>query len=91
MLKETVKKPSLMVALIPIICAAIFLYIGIVHLEADAHIPLLAATVIAALKGVLVIGYRWKDMEESIIKSITVGLQAILILMAFYLQVCIDL
>lgn len=81
MLKETVKKPSLMVALIPIICAAIFLYIGIVHLEADPHIPLLAATVIAALIGVLVIGYRWKDMEESIIKSITVGLQAILILM----------
>jgi NhaC family Na+:H+ antiporter len=74
------KKPGLLLALIPIICVAVFLYVGIVRLGADAQIPLIAAAIIATLIGML-LGYTWKDMEESVIKSISMALQACVILM----------
>ena len=37
------RKPSLGMALLPVVVAAVTLYVGIVILEADAHIPLIVS------------------------------------------------
>jgi len=76
----TKRKPSLGLALVPIVCAAIFLYVGIVLLEADAQVPLLLATVVAAFVG-MSLGYNWKEMEDAMIESIMMAMQSCVILM----------
>lgn len=74
------RKPSLGLALVPIICAAVLLYVGIVILEADAHVPLIISAVVAAFIG-MSLGYEWKEMEDAVIESIMMAMQACVILM----------
>lgn len=76
----TKRKPSLGLALVPIICAAVLLYVGIVILEADAHVPLIISAVVAAFIG-MSLGYEWKEMEDAVIESIMMAMQACVILM----------
>ncbi|MBN1541016.1 Na+/H+ antiporter NhaC [candidate division KSB1 bacterium] len=67
-------------SLIPVFSLIIFLSINIVMFEGTPHIPLIMGTVVA---GALALsqGSSWRQVEESIVKGITVAIQACLILM----------
>jgi len=70
--------PSL--ALIPVASLVLFLIVQIRVFDGSAHLPLILASVVAALLG-LRLGHPWKEMEEGILRGIAVALKAILILM----------
>lgn len=74
--------PALVFALIPI--AALILFLVGNQLQdsegsASPHIPLILAAAVASSIGLLV-GISWKDIETGILKSIKVGMKAMLIL-----------
>lgn len=77
---ETQKKPTLYVALIPIIFMVIALIIGIGIYETDPHIPLFLSAIVASITA-LSLGYSWNTLEKGIIKGVSLSLQAILILL----------
>jgi len=77
----TRRTPSFALSLGVFAVAAFFISYGILKLEAEAHMPILAAAVFAALVGRFVLGVPWKEMEEGMINNIAVALQATLILM----------
>jgi NhaC family Na+:H+ antiporter len=58
----------------------LFLIVQIRVFDGTAHMPLILASVVAALVG-LRLGHPWKEMEEGIVRGIAVALKAILILM----------
>jgi len=74
------KQATIGQALIVLIPTCIFLIYAIVEMAADAHIPLLFGAVLCSFLG-LKLGYTWKDLEEAIIKAISLAMPAILILM----------
>ncbi len=73
------KKPSLGIALIPIVCVFTFLMLALLKYEIDIQIPLIAASVIAAFISSVVLKNKWEDIERGMISSITNAMQAILI------------
>lgn len=78
--KNELSKATLLEALIPIICLILFLAISILKFEASPHIPLIGAAVVAALVA-LKLGSSWSMIEKSLVHTITMSMQAILILM----------
>ncbi|MBN1940516.1 MAG: Na+/H+ antiporter NhaC [Candidatus Aminicenantes bacterium] len=78
---ETVKKPSLLYALIPLVLMASLLGVGYGVYKIKAQVLLTAA---AALTGILGhgLGFSWKEMERGIVESITKAMPAILIMLA---------
>ncbi|MDV2684092.1 Na+/H+ antiporter NhaC [Alkalihalophilus lindianensis] len=78
--KNTVKSPSLMVAMIPIVFMIVSLYVGIALLDLDAHIPLLISGVVAAFIA-LWLGHTWGDLENSFLNTVRLSLQAVIILL----------
>ncbi|MFM1652519.1 Na+/H+ antiporter NhaC [Brevibacillus sp. B_LB10_24] len=77
---EPRKVPPVWVGLIPIAFMIVSLFVGIFVLELDPHIPLLASAIVATIVG-LCLGHSWKEIEKGMLKTITLPLQAILILM----------
>ncbi|MEK4801504.1 Na+/H+ antiporter NhaC [Oceanobacillus sp. FSL K6-0118] len=77
---ETQKKPTLYVALIPIIFMVIALIVGIGIYKTDPHIPLFLSAIVASITA-LSLGYSWNTLERGIIKGVSLSLQAILILL----------
>lgn len=73
------KTPTLFVAMIPIVAMVTILFIGLFVFEADAHIPLLLSAVVAGIVAKY-LGYEWRELEKGIIKSVSLSLQALLIL-----------
>ena len=73
--------PSLSVALLPVAAVAIFLGLGIQVLGADAHLPLILGSVVAAVTG-KALGFNWKRLQEGMVRGISVGLPSVLILLA---------
>ena len=57
------------------------LALALLKFNVDPQIPLILATGVAALIGVLRLGYKWSELEEGIIQTITMALQAVLILL----------
>lgn len=53
--------------------------VGIMVFEVDPHIPMFIGVIVAALMA-LKIGYKWKDIEQSMIDGISRAMQAIMIL-----------
>ncbi len=76
------REPSLAVSLIPAVCLIALLGVSIAVLEASGHVPLIAATAIAACVAVVALGHSWEDLERGMIESIKHALPAVLILMA---------
>jgi len=74
------KEPNLLLALIVIAVSILILSVGILKLQVAPQIPLLFSTAIVALVA-LYLGYSWKEIQDSIIKGINIGLPSILILM----------
>lgn len=74
------RTPRLWQALIPVLALVVSLTLNIVLLGGDPHLPLILASSVAAIVGLL-LGRTWSDMEQGIVKGITIALKAILILM----------
>ncbi len=79
--QKTKKQASLGVALIPIVSLMLFLYIGISVFEQDPHIPLIGGSIVAVAVAVFSLGCNWADLEDGILKTINMGMQAVIILM----------
>lgn len=77
---ESIRKPTLLIALIPIIFMVISLFIGIGIYGADPHIPLFLSAVVASITA-LSLGYSWETVEKGMIKGVSLSLQAVLILL----------
>lgn len=78
--KSKAIQPSLFVALLPFIFLIIFMLIGVVILEVEAHIPLIASCIITAIIGHF-LGYSWDDMEKSMIEANKMTMQAVFIVL----------
>lgn len=76
---RTKKKPSLGIALLPLLAIMGLLLCCLLFLDIEIHIPLLVGTVIAAVLAVFVLHYSWAEVEKGIFDSIYSGLQPILI------------
>lgn len=81
---KTVKEASFLDALIPLLVLIALLSVSVVLFSDDAafgpnQIALFVATAVAVIIG-LKNGYRWKDIEKSMVKGISLSLGAVLIL-----------
>ncbi len=74
------RKPSVLVAILPLLfmVGAIYLFIGV--WGQDAHFALLCGAVFAAIIGKL-LGCKWKEIERQMLDCVAAGMQACLILM----------
>ena len=72
------KKPSLFVAVIPLITIALFLGIGYGVFQIRSESLLVAAAFVTGIIA-MGLGYSWKEMEEGIVTSISKGMPAMLI------------
>jgi NhaC family Na+:H+ antiporter len=77
----TPKKPSLGIALIPLVSMALLLGVGYGVYRIKAQVLLIAAAFITACLGAL-LKFSWKDMEAGIVESIRKALPAILIMLS---------
>ncbi len=85
-MREEEKRPSLGLALIPVVFLVLALFITIVMLDKPAHIPLIMAAAVAA--GVAVyLNYSWKEIQNGMIDGINLAMGAILILMVVGLMI----
>lgn len=75
------KEASLFEALIPIIVLIAVLVPSIMIYGESPHIPIAIAAIAAAVVAVFSLGYSWNELEEGVLKTINMGMQAILILM----------
>ena len=78
---DSEKLPRLSIALIPVYALIALLYGAIRYLDASPHIPIILACSAAGLIA-LYLGYTWKHLLDSIVKSISIALPSILILLA---------
>lgn len=74
------KKAKLWEALLPIVVLIATLGFAIIYFDASPHIPLLIGAAFAALMAIKV-GFTWDELEQGIIKTINLSLQATIILM----------
>ncbi len=75
------RQATLLEACIPIVALIILLYVGLVIFGSDPHIPLVLASLVAVTVAVTMLGYTWGEIETGILKTINMGMQAIIILM----------
>ncbi|CDF59341.1 Na+/H+ antiporter NhaC [Thermobrachium celere] len=74
------RRPAVWEALIPVIALVVFLSVTIIKFQGSPHIPLVFAALVAGLMAIKV-GYKWQDLEKGIIDTISMSMQAIIILM----------
>ena len=79
MKKSVGRKATLVEALIPIIFLVFFLAITIFKFGGTPHVPLIITTIVAGLIATLRLKYPWKYIEDSMIDTIKMAMQAILI------------
>lgn len=77
---NSVKKPSLLVSMIPFACLIVFMLLGVLVFDSVPQIPLMICCAITAIIGKL-LGHNWDDMEEAMIKTNTMAMQANFIIM----------
>ncbi|SES95002.1 Na+:H+ antiporter, NhaC family [Natronincola peptidivorans] len=75
------KQATLLHALIPIIALVLILSTSIIVFGQDPHIPLIGATIVAVIVGIYMLGFTWNELEEGMIDTIKMAMQATLILM----------
>lgn len=73
---------SLQIALIPVIFLLISLVITLVVFDlGEAHVPLFLSAMFTALIAITVLKVPWKELEEGMINSIKMSMQAIIIML----------
>ncbi len=75
------REATLLEALIPIVGLIAVLAPTIFIYGESPHIPIVIGAIIAATVAITRLGYTWNDLEEGVLKTINMGMQAILILM----------
>jgi len=75
-----VKKPSLGLSLVPFVCLIAFMLIGVIVLESEPQIPLILACIVTAFIGKY-LGYDWNELEQAMIDSNAMTMQANFIIM----------
>ncbi|WP_458187193.1 arginine/ornithine antiporter ArcD [Haladaptatus sp. NG-WS-4] len=78
------RRPSLGLALLPVLATVLFLGVGSAWLKMDPHVPLLWAIAFTGLVGYYGLGLSWDDLYDGIADSLLMGLQAVLILFTIY-------
>lgn len=80
------KKPGLLVSLVPLIVMALFLGIGYGVYGMKAEVLLIGSATAAALLSFF-LGFRWKELEEGIVDSISRAMPAMLIVICVGLMI----
>lgn len=80
MSESTGRKPTLLESLVVIGFTVAIIGASVLFWKIDAHIPLLIATVFAALLGLLVLHKKFSEIEEAMVGAISVAMSAILIM-----------
>ncbi len=83
--EKTYRQPTLLISLIPVILLILMLGYCLFGLGLDlesggSHIPLILGTAAAAAASSW-LGYSWKEIQDHLVKGITLGLSACLILL----------
>lgn len=81
--RETEKageRPNIILAFLIIIAAVGLVLSAVLVFETDVHIPLVISACVAALASMFVLKIKWAVIEEGILNSILMGMQAVLIL-----------
>ncbi|WP_106419108.1 Na+/H+ antiporter NhaC [Salinicola tamaricis] len=73
--------PAFSLSLVMFLACAAIIGISVIVLDVDAHIPLIAATMLCALVGRGVLKRSWAELEEGIVNGIRIALIPIVILM----------
>ncbi|WP_224447780.1 Na+/H+ antiporter NhaC family protein [Haloprofundus salilacus] len=81
------ERPSLGQALVPVVGMLLFLSVGAIWLELDAHMPLLWGIALTGLVGRYWYGVSWQRMYKGIVDGLSMGMQAILILFVIYMLI----
>lgn len=75
-------RPSVWIALVPVVVLVALLAVNVRMFEsADNQVALVLATTVASLLAVIVLRRPWSDLEQGLLKSIGMAMQAALILM----------
>ncbi len=77
---KKIKKPSLLISVIPFVCLICFMLLGVLVFDSAPQIPLVICCAITAIIGKL-LGHSWDDMEASMIKTNSMAMQANFIIM----------
>lgn len=77
------RRPSVRLALVPVLAVIVFLGIGSAVLGLDPHVPLLWSIVFVGAFGQY-LGYSWPELYEGIADALLMGLQALLIIFTIY-------
>ena len=81
MTAKTIKRPTLGLALLPIVLTLGVLGIQLFYFkDFTPHVPLAFGLAITAALGWMQ-GHRWHDMEAGALRVVTIGLQSVAILM----------
>jgi len=75
------KKATLGHALIPMAFIIVALIVTMQFWGGDPHLPILFSAVVAAIVAIVGLGFTWKELEDGIVDTIKMAMQAILILM----------
>ncbi|WP_101294560.1 arginine/ornithine antiporter ArcD [Halegenticoccus soli] len=78
------RRPSLRLAILPVVALVGFLGVGSAVLELDPHVPLLWSIVAVAAVGRYGIGLPWEDLSDGVARGLNMGLQALLIIFTIY-------
>jgi len=81
MSKERIKKkPTLAIAMIPVVLTVLLLLLSVTVFHVDVQVPLIIGTCLASVVAIGLLGYSWAELEEGAIESVKTVLQAILLL-----------
>jgi NhaC family Na+:H+ antiporter len=85
MVGKSRRAPTLLVSLLPVILLIMMLgyclfFLGLDLESGGSHIPLILGTAIAAATASY-LGYGWKEIQDSLVRGITLGLSACMILL----------
>ncbi|MDR1915286.1 MAG: sodium:proton antiporter [Synergistaceae bacterium] len=79
-IENTGRKPTFIEALIIVVIAVGFILTAVLFFGADVHIPLIFAATVSIVYSLFVLKVKWAVLEEGILTSILMAMQAILIL-----------
>ncbi|MFC6716933.1 Na+/H+ antiporter NhaC [Natrialbaceae archaeon GCM10025810] len=77
------RRPTVGLALVPVLAVVGFLGVGSALLGLDPHVPLLWSIVFVGAFG-RYLGYRWSELSDGITNGLLMGIQALLILFTIY-------
>ncbi len=83
------ERPTLLQALVPVVGMLVFLSVGAIALGLDVQFPLVWGIVLTGLVGRYWIGLSWNRMYEGIVDSLSMGMQALLIIFVIYTLIAV--